>query len=66
VEDRERIFERFYRGDRSRFRLPKAGAGLGLAISRALARRQGGDLTVASSPGEGSTFVLRLPGGRRP
>jgi signal transduction histidine kinase len=66
VEDREQIFERFYRGDRSRFRLPKAGAGLGLAISRALARRQGGDLTVASSPGEGSTFVLRLPGGRRP
>jgi two-component system OmpR family sensor kinase len=66
VEDRERIFERFYRGDRSRFRLPKAGAGLGLAISRALARRQGGDLTVASSPGEGSTFVLRLPGAPRP
>ena len=37
------------------------GAGLGLAISRHLARRMGGDVTVASTPGAGSTFTLTLP-----
>jgi signal transduction histidine kinase len=37
------------------------GAGLGLAISRHLARRMGGDVTVASTPGVGSTFTLTLP-----
>ena len=38
-----------------------AGAGLGLAISRDLARGMGGDLTVESALGMGSTFVLTLP-----
>jgi len=37
------------------------GAGLGLAISRDLARGMGGDLTVESTPGAGSTFTLALP-----
>jgi signal transduction histidine kinase len=37
------------------------GVGLGLAISRDLARGMGGDLTVASTPGGGSTFTLSLP-----
>jgi signal transduction histidine kinase len=37
------------------------GAGLGLAISRDLARGMGGDLTAISTPGEGSTFTLTLP-----
>jgi len=37
--------------------------GLGLALSRKLARMMGGDVTVASEPGKGSVFTVRLPGG---
>ena len=40
---------------------PKEGAGLGLAISRDLARRMGGELTVANAPGRGAVFCLELP-----
>jgi signal transduction histidine kinase len=55
------IFEPFLQvdGDLTRVR---QGAGLGLAISRDLARGMGGEIRVASEPGEGSTFVLSLPG----
>jgi chemotaxis protein histidine kinase CheA len=39
------------------------GTGLGLALSRKLARLMGGDVTVTSEPGKGSVFTVRLPGG---
>ena len=59
-ELREGIFEPFTQGDSSSTRRQE-GAGLGLALSRGLAEALGGELTVASQPGEGSTFTLRLP-----
>ena len=57
-EDLEHIFERFYRCDPSR---SQAGTGLGLSFARAVARAHNGDITVTSTPGEGSTFTVRLP-----
>ncbi len=55
-----RLFERFSQGDASRSRR-HGGAGLGLEISRNLARLMGGDLTVRSNPGRGSRFQFDLP-----
>jgi signal transduction histidine kinase len=57
-EERERIFERFYRG---RGRGSEGGFGLGLAIGRELAERMGGSVTLADRPGGGTRFVLALP-----
>ncbi len=59
VEERERIFERFYRVDAQ---AAIGGTGLGLAIARDLARAMDGELAVASVPDSGSSFVLVLPG----
>ncbi len=56
------IFERFYRGDRSRSR-ESGGAGLGLAIAHAMVHRVGGSLTAVSEPGKGSIFTVQLPRG---
>jgi histidine kinase len=59
TEELERVFERFYRADRDD---RAGGTGIGLTISRAIARAHGGDLTAASpGPGLGSTFELTLP-----
>jgi len=54
------LFQRFGRGDESRARR-HGGTGLGLEISRQLARLMGGDIGVTSVPGEGSRFVVELP-----
>ncbi|HEU0051527.1 MAG TPA: ATP-binding protein [Longimicrobium sp.] len=60
-EHLERIFEAFYQVDPSTTR-KEGGSGLGLALSREFARLLGGDLSVRSAPGEGSTFTVWLPG----
>jgi signal transduction histidine kinase len=57
-EDFSDIFERFYRCDSSR---SDAGVGLGLSLVMAIARSHGGDVSVTSSPGKGSTFTVSLP-----
>ncbi len=58
--DQERIFERFYRVDPARSR-ETGGTGLGLSIVKHVVANHGGDVSVWSQVGEGSTFTLRLP-----
>ena len=59
-DDLARIFERFYRVDPARSRAT-GGTGLGLSLVKHVASSHGGEVTVWSRPGAGSTFTLRLP-----
>ncbi|MEA5456474.1 ATP-binding protein [Sinomonas sp. JGH33] len=59
-EDQERVFERFYRVDAARSR-QTGGTGLGLSIVKHVVENHGGEVTVWSQLGRGSTFTVRLP-----
>ena len=60
-EDIDKIFDRFYRTDRSRDR-ESGGSGLGLAITKALVEAHGGWIKVDSVLNQGTTFTVLLPG----
>jgi signal transduction histidine kinase len=62
AEQKAKLFEEFSQADATTAQ-KFGGTGLGLAITRKLARMMGGDVTVASEPGKGSVFTVRLPGG---
>ena len=59
-EDLPFVFERFWRGDKSRSR-ESGGSGMGLAIARQLVELQGGSIAVESPQGQGTIFTIRLP-----
>ncbi len=61
LRDQERIFERFYRVDAARSRMT-GGTGLGLSIVKHICANLGGEVTLWSQEGQGSTFTMRLPG----
>jgi signal transduction histidine kinase len=62
AEQQAKLFQEFTQADSLTARR-YGGTGLGLALSRKLARMMGGDVTVASEPGKGSVFTVRLPAG---
>ncbi|MFF5156661.1 sensor histidine kinase [Streptomyces sp. NPDC000348] len=59
AEDRERVFDRFYRVDKARSR-DRGGSGLGLAVARSLVRAHGGGIELSGGPGA-TVFTVRLP-----
>jgi signal transduction histidine kinase len=61
VEQQAKLFQEFTQADSLTARR-YGGTGLGLVLSRKLARMMGGDVTLASEPGKGSVFTVRLPG----
>jgi two-component system sensor histidine kinase BaeS len=60
-EDLPAVFDRFWRGDKSRSHASGAGSGLGLAIAQQLVRAHGGRIEVESELGKGTTFTVELP-----
>ena len=60
AEQQAKLFEEFTQADAA---TAQNFGGIGLAITRKLARMMGGDVTVTSEPGKGSVFAVRLPGG---
>lgn len=60
TEDIPHIFERFYRGEKSRSRAT-GGAGLGLAIARGIVEAHGGEIRLESQPGQGTHFIFLIP-----
>ena len=56
--DLPKVFDRFYRAENARFR---SGLGLGLSIAQGIAEQHGGTITVDSTPGRGSRFIVTLP-----
>jgi signal transduction histidine kinase len=61
AEDQPHIFERFYRGEKSRKRSAGSGFGLGLSIANWIVRAHGGSIEVTSQEGKGTTFCVWLP-----
>lgn len=59
-EQQQHVFDRFWRADEARG-IRKDGVGLGLAICREIIRAHGGEMSVVSTPDQGSAFSLRLP-----
>jgi two-component system, OmpR family, sensor kinase len=63
--DAVRVFDRFFRGDRSRARRT-GGSGLGLAIAKSLVEAHGGTIVLHTAPGQGCLFTITLPQGTTP
>lgn len=61
AEHLDKIWNRFYQADPARIADEKGSAGLGLAITKQIAKLHGGDATVESTPGEGSLFIITFP-----
>jgi len=61
ASDLPHIFDRFYRADPSRSKEKVSGYGLGLSIAKKIAELHGGSITAKSTPGAGSTFLIKLP-----
>jgi two-component system phosphate regulon sensor histidine kinase PhoR len=58
--EQQKVFDQFYRGSDASVRRIR-GSGIGLAITRRVAKMHGGEVLVESEPGKGSTFTLRIP-----